>query len=174
MQQSISRAEKYQLLLREWLSRNPLDEQPRLEWVRYDGVERFVLRRPKYKPVESGEKSKRPYSIQKKWKQRAVQRTETSSFQGEMLILVNEETADLGQRLFRKRQAVIVGCVNHDNHRNPQISGHILDFRDSASGLESAKTILSQLERIRINEDLLSSVSFCDTTLNPARNFYAR
>lgn len=154
VQPSISGAEKYQLLLREWLSRNPLDEQPRLEWVRYDGVERFVLRRPKYQPVESGEKSKRLYSIQKKWKQRAVQPTETSSFQGEMLILVNQETADLGQRLFRKRQAMIVGCANDDNHRNPQISGHILDFRDSASGLESAKTILSQLERIRIVIDL--------------------
>ncbi|WP_273770791.1 SDR family NAD(P)-dependent oxidoreductase [Nostoc sp. UHCC 0926] len=154
VQQGTSCAEKYQVLLREWLSRNPLDQQPRLEWVRYDGVERFVLRRAKYQPVESGEKSKRPYSIQKKWKQGAVRPTETSSFQGEILILVNEETADLGQRLFSQQQAVIVYCANNDSDRNRQISAKILDFRDSSCGLESAKTILSQLERIRIVVDL--------------------
>nr|ADA69237.1 trans-AT polyketide synthase [Nostoc sp. 'Peltigera membranacea cyanobiont'] len=154
VQQDTSCAEKYQLLLREWLSRKPLDEQPRLEWVRYDGVERFVLRRAKYQPVESGEKSKRLYSIQKKWKQGAVRPTETSSFQGEMLILVNEETADLGQCLFNQQRAVIVYCANNDSDRNRQISAQILDFRDSSCGLESAKTILSQLQRIRIVVDL--------------------
>ncbi|MEH1972440.1 MAG: SDR family NAD(P)-dependent oxidoreductase [Nostoc sp.] len=154
VQQGTSCAEKYQVLLREWLSRNPLDERSRLEWVRYDGVERFVLHRAKYQPVESGEKSKRLYSIQKKWKQGAVRPTETSSFQGEMLILVNEETSDLGQRLFSQQRAVILYCANNDSDRNRQISAQILDFRDSSCGLESAKTILSQLERIRIVVDL--------------------
>ncbi len=155
VQQGTSCTEKYQLLLREWLSRNPLDQEPReLERVRYDGVERFVSRRPKYQPVDSGEKSKPFYSIQKKWKQSAVTPTKTLSFQGEMLILVNEETADLGRRLFNQQQAVIVYCANHHSDRNRQISAQILDFSDSSCGLESAKTILSSLERIRIVVDL--------------------
>ncbi|MBD2610773.1 SDR family NAD(P)-dependent oxidoreductase [Nostoc punctiforme FACHB-252] len=155
VQQGTSCTEKYQLLLREWLSRNPLDQEPReLERVRYDGVERFVSHRHKYQPVESGEKSKRFYSIQKKWKQSAVPPTKTLSFQGEMLILVNEETADLGRRLFNQQQAVIVYCANHHSDRNRQISAQILDFRDSSCGLESAKTILSSLQRIRIVVDL--------------------
>ena len=155
LQPGTSSAQQYQILLREWLSHNPLNEQPR-EWgqVRYDGDERFVLHPVKSQPIESGEQPQQFYSIQKKWKQQPIRQTETGSTEGDILILVNADTADLGQHLFSSRQATIVGCINNDRDQYPRISGKILNFDNVSSGLVGAETILSKLKHLRLLVDL--------------------
>jgi acyl carrier protein/NAD(P)-dependent dehydrogenase (short-subunit alcohol dehydrogenase family) len=49
---------------------------------------------------------------------------------------------------------LIACCANQGIDRNRQISGHLLDFRDASSALQSAEAILSQSEPIRLVVDL--------------------
>lgn len=150
----ISLREQSQILLREWLSHQPSAEQQRLEWVRYEQGERFIGCYAQSKANEQDEKSKQFYSIQKKWKQRAVRHHRISSIQGDILILVNSETAALGQYLFKQQKAVIISYGNQGCNQNHQNLERIVDFRDGDSGLASAETILSQFEDISTIVDL--------------------
>jgi polyketide synthase PksN len=130
-------ASRHQLLLREWLADEPAQRNSRaLDEVRYAGSERLIRRGP---PT----RSTTVYLLEKNWKLKDVA-GETRPIEGCVLILVNDESIEIGRELLQRlksAQAILVGDVHL---KSAQVK-YSIDYKDAAAGRDDFKPILEQV-----------------------------
>ena len=151
-----------QMLLKEWLSEeSAYTESGPITEIRYRGSRRLVRQATECTAHQStslsnpSQEKRGPYLLEKNWKEKEVNQIEQITIEGDVIILVNEQSHNIAQKWvenqscrFRSITVVSDGTLKSD-HVLQQI-----DFQDAKSGVEGAKTLLSDSSDISLLVDL--------------------